>query len=130
MPFNELFPQAGGGSPSPGGAPAQAPAQGGGLPGAEGQPGQTPPSAQAVIDQFVAYAKSQNIPEEEVVGMIMEAIIAAGYQPPPEEKVAEMVNKSYQSTPAAAGPAPGGPMGGAQTAPPAQGPAGGGVPLA
>ena len=92
--FNSLFPQSGGGSPSP--ALASAPAAGGGgLPGAAaaGGPGKPAPSAQAVIDQFVEYAKSQDIPEEEIVGMIMEAIIAAGYQPPPVEVGAKMVTQ-------------------------------------
>lgn len=127
MGYDSLFPKPGGGSPSPAGpaTPAGPAAPGGGLPGEGGQPGTTPPSAQAIIDQFVQYAKSEGIPPEEVVEMIMEAIIAAGYTPPPEEKVAELVNASYKGTPSSVpGQTPGGP-GGAPTAPPAGSPGGG-----
>lgn len=118
MAFESLFPKAGGGSPArntsaaPGGAA---------LPG-EGGPKQVAPSAQAVIQQFVEYAKSEGIPEEEIVSMIMEAIIAAGYQAPPEEEVARMVSEAYKG---AGAPTPGGPAGGASTAPPARGLPGG-----
>lgn len=132
MAFDGLFPKSGGSTPAqaPGGAsaPAAIPGgPGGGLPG--GAPGATPPSAQAIIDQFVAYAKSEGIPEEEVVEMIMEAIIAAGYQPPPEDQVAKLVSASYKGSPEG-GPAPaGGLQGGAPTAPQASGPPGGGTVL-
>ncbi len=130
MAFESLFPKAGGGSPA-GNAPAPAAAPpGGGLPGGEGGPGTAPPSAQAVIEQFVQYAKSEGIPEEEVVSMIMEAIIAAGYTAPPEEEVAKIVAESYKGA-GAPSPTPGGPAGPAPTAPPQGGLPGGGqqVPL-
>lgn len=122
MAFDNMFPKPGGGSPAP---TRSAPA-----PGGAGTPGTPAPSAQAMIEQFVQYAKSENLSEEEIVEFVMEAIIAAGYQPPPEEEVARLVSEAYKGAPAGA-PAqtPGGPAGGAPTASPAGGLPGGGAQL-
>ncbi len=105
--FDELFPQ--------GQGPAQAPpVQGGPAPAQGPMPTQgrgIPPSAEAIIRKFVEFAKSQAEPMslEEIVEMIMSAIVAAGYQIP-EEKVTELITKYYNETPEGAQPPEGGGM--------------------
>lgn len=116
MAFDQLFPQTqpqNQAQPAPEGAGTPA-----GLPG--GAPGQgkgTPPSAIAMIEQFVKYAKSQNMQPDEIVELIMSAITSAGYQAPPEEKVRQLVNQFYAESP-----------GGTETAPAEGVPPEGGLP--
>jgi hypothetical protein len=106
--FDALF--GGGGLPATQGQPA--PAMGGETPAAgPAQGGMSNPAARAVLERFIAFAKSQNWSIDEMVEFIMSVVVSQarqmGQQPPSEEQVRQLVTQlSGQGT---QGAQPGGP---------------------